>query len=101
MPRKVKVYGWTANCGADTAAALGDAPHIRQCRAVVATTSKAAAARIAGREGPWQLFNLGETGNQKELDYCLNDIGAIYIASMQGGRPLYHKYDLAKHGSIY
>jgi len=85
MARKLKVYGW---CGlrydmAFKAACRShgrEAPrfHDIQSREIVAAHSQAEVARIAGAKGPWQLFNLCETGNEAEILLATSKPGTIF-----------------------
>jgi len=71
MARKLRVYGWIgfrSECQTNS----------RQTREIVAASSRAAAARIAGARSPRQLFNLSETGNADELATALAEPGAVF-----------------------
>lgn len=68
---KLKVYGWQ---GFRT-----ECPGVHgQTREIVAATSKAAVARIAGAKGPWALFCLCETRNDREIELAMSKPGAIF-----------------------
>lgn len=56
MARELKVYGWQGHRSACPPAPNGG----KQTREVVAATSQREAARCAGYDGPWQMFNLRE-----------------------------------------
>jgi hypothetical protein len=69
--RKLKVYGWQSFRRECTG------PH-RQTREIVAATSMAEVARIAGVNGPWSLFSLCETGNEREIGIAMVEPGVIF-----------------------
>lgn len=91
MP-KLKVYGTTASIrGTLTPETLGDALHIRQCRAVVATTSKKAAAELLGMNIRTFNYNGCETGNPEEIAMATAEPGTPLYTSMNGrGRGWFH-----------
>ncbi len=72
--KKLKVFGWQGWRPECPSAPNGS----KQTREVVAAKSKAEVARIAGKEYPGQLFNLGETGNSLELQLALSKPGVIF-----------------------
>lgn len=72
---KLKVYGWSGMRHE------APGPH-HQTREIVAATSKAAAARAAGYKGPWQMFNLCETGNELEVTLATSSPGVVFWCSI-------------------
>jgi len=83
MSRPLKVYGWqTYACGVhQRAVATRRASHHTELRAIVAASSKTAAARIAGGT-PRRLFNLGETWNAAETEAAMARPGVVLIAPL-------------------
>jgi hypothetical protein len=69
--RKLRVYGWQGfRAGKCT-------------REICATTSKEAAARIAGYEGKvHRLFNLGTTSNDQEIEAAMAQQGKVLWRGM-------------------
>jgi len=70
----LKVYawqGWRSEC---SKAANGS----MQTRELCAAKSKAAVARITGCKYAYQLFNLGETGNELEVKVALSEPGVVF-----------------------
>ncbi len=90
--RKLKVYGWLAVVEPGEAEILGLPSHYVQVRAVVAATSRASAARLAGYDRPMQMFNLCETGNTEEIEAAMSDVGAVFVHPDYGPtQGLFHK----------
>ena len=93
MPRKLRVYGWTAAFYLPPDHEMLKDPRVRpwhrQQRAIVAATSQKEAARIAGADRPSQLFNLSETGNDIELSVALAEPGVIFVGEATGARKYY------------
>lgn len=86
---KLKVYGWTATMPEALRVRLGDQHWHCQCRAVVAARSLTAVGVIVGRSYR-QLFNLCETGNDREIEIALARPGVVFAASInQGGSRTY------------
>jgi hypothetical protein len=70
---KLKVYGWQGF--------HRGAPGVhKQVRFIVAASSQAAAARSAGYKRPSQMFCLGETGNPKEIEIAMAEVGVVFWA---------------------
>lgn len=100
MPRAIKTYGWTAMIYDKVLRKrLGMAEHHIQCRAIVATTSMAAVARLVGGVRPRHLYNLCETGNAREKAIAEQNIGQIYVATLNGPRD-YIEYDVHLNGRL-
>jgi hypothetical protein len=72
--RKLKVYGWMSTRREATGT------H-QQTREIVATTSMAECARIAGVKGPHALRNLCETGNGVEITVATSQPGVVFWKS--------------------
>ena len=72
MPKKLKVYGWIG-----WRREAGTRPNNQQTREIVAATSMAEVGRIIGTPHR-QLFNLGETGNPRELEVALAEPGVVF-----------------------
>jgi hypothetical protein len=69
----MKVYGWQSfrnEC---------KGPH-HQTREIVAARSKAEAARLAGYKHPARMFNLCETGNEREIAVAMTRPGVVFWA---------------------
>jgi hypothetical protein len=99
MKRPLKTYGWTAIMSDGLRVKLSEREHIVQCRAVVAATSMAAAARLVGRT-PRQLFNMGETWNATEKAVCEAQPGTIFCAPLSQSSG-YVAYNLATDGMLF
>lgn len=80
--RTLKVYGWHGY-----RLAAKDRHH--QTREICAAPSKAAAARAAGKQRPDQLWNLSETGNQREVEAALQQPGVVLWRSLDDHRGEY------------
>lgn len=65
MGRKLKVYGWLGRRGG------------AQTREICAAPSKVAVVRIVGGHKS-DLFNLGETGNDDEVETALAHPGVVF-----------------------
>jgi len=72
--RKLKVYGWQGYRSECHPRPNGS----RQTREICAATSQAKVAELAGVKRPYQLFNLCETGNAKELATALREPFQIF-----------------------
>lgn len=70
--RPLRVYGWT---GTDYRLRTTH----NQSRCIVAAHSKAEAARLAGYDRPSQMFNLCETGNDREIAEAVQESGVVIV----------------------
>lgn len=86
--RKLKVYGWCAHISNPERSWLGMSPWVNQCRCIVAAPSKAEVGRLVDRD-PRQLFNLGETGNAKEIKIAMEKPLTFFAAPLDGGKSFY------------
>lgn len=77
MPRRLKVYEWTGH------RREAGGTH-QQTQEIVAATSMAEVARLAGAKGPWQLFNLSETGNDAQIATAMAAPGIIFWRDIHG-----------------
>ena len=77
MTATLKVYGWQGT-RANAASHPDGQPWSNQTREIVAAASEAAVARAAKVSRPRQLFNLGETGNAKEIEVAMSKPGIIF-----------------------
>lgn len=85
MSRPLKVYGWIDTANAEEREALDILGFgTVQVRAVIATTSLAATARLAGYSRPSQMFNLCETGNTREIEKAMTESGTVFLTRLQG-----------------
>lgn len=80
----LKVYGWIA--------IRRDLKPVHdhwqpQSRDICAAHSKAECARIAGVRGPWQLWNLAETGNPEEVALAMAKPGVIFYRAAGWFKP--------------
>lgn len=74
MARKLKVYGWSAFY------IRGAEKQFNQSfRCIVAATSQADAARLAGKEKPRDLWQLTETGNAGEIALATTKPGTVFF----------------------
>lgn len=80
MSRQLRVFGWT---GYDSR--VGGAHS--QARHIVAATSMAECARLAGERHPRNLFNLCETGNDYEIREAMKEPGVIFTRSINDYSP--------------
>lgn len=78
MPRALKVYGWQGYRSECPPQQNGG----HQTREIVAATSQRDAARLAEARGPWQLFNLCETGNTTECRLAQKTPGVVFWRSI-------------------
>ena len=75
---KLKVYGWLG--GLPSGFKLPEhKSHRAHARCIVAATSKAEVARIAGYRGPWVMHNLSETGNATEIEVAMAKPGTVFF----------------------
>lgn len=81
--RSLKVYGWTAHIRPAERDRLGLPDHIRQARCFVAATSMAEVGRLVGRS-PRALFNLSETGNDRECAIALGHPRQFFLMPLNG-----------------
>ncbi len=78
--RPLKVFSWQSFRAECPPAPNGNL----QTREIIAARSKAEAVRIAGKKYPYELFNLGETGNHLELELALSKPGIIFWTPIDG-----------------
>lgn len=93
-PRRLRVYGWQGwrrECQTHHHSTREIVAH--STREIVAAHSQAGAARIAGVKGPWQLFNLCETGNQGEIEQAMSDPGTVFWSPLDFRLPLGHPFE--------
>lgn len=64
---KLTVYGWQ-----------GWRSPAGQTREIVAAHSMAEAARLSGYKRPSQMFNLCETGNEREIAQAMSSPGTVF-----------------------
>lgn len=68
----MKVYGWTTFVS-------GAPGNGGQVRAICAARSMAEVARRAGEKSPRALFNLGDTGNEREVALAMAHPGEVLV----------------------
>lgn len=68
----MKVYGWTTFVS-------GAPSNGGQVRAICAARSMAEVARRAGEKSPRALFNLGDTGNEREVALAMAHPGEVLM----------------------
>lgn len=84
MARSLKVYGLTTIVNSEIVAALGDRPHIRQVRVVVAARTKTEACRLIGVPLA-EMNNYGcETGNALEIETAMAAPGQPFAMTVNG-----------------
>ncbi len=81
MARELKTYAWQEHISPDVVRQLGDEKWHNQANFSVAAYSKAQAARIAGYDRPAQMFNLGTTGNELNVEVCEATPFTVFIVS--------------------
>lgn len=78
MARELKVFGYTINTRSDESAKLGQRPHIRQARAIVAAkTIKEAAEKFGITSSEARNF-MGQTGNIREIEIAMEKPGQVF-----------------------
>lgn len=72
---QIKVYGWQTFVS-------GAPSNGGQVRAICAARSMAEVARRTGAKSPRQLFNLGDTGNEREIALAMAHPDAILVRAI-------------------
>jgi hypothetical protein len=87
MPRTLKTFGWCWNASSPEERKVAErrGEWHSQLRMIVASTTKAAAARAVGQE-PRQLFNMGETWNPVSKALAEGSPGTVFIAPLNDAR---------------
>lgn len=70
--KKLTVYGWITFCP-------GAPGNGGQVRAICAARSMAEVARNVGERSPRALFNIGDTGNEREVALAMASLGEVLV----------------------
>jgi hypothetical protein len=76
--RTLKVFGYILATYGDESARLGQASHVRQCRAIVAATTKKEAAEKFGISMHEANGFMSETGNDEEIALAMSKPGQVF-----------------------
>lgn len=82
MARELKVFGMIIASFGGEAQRLGSRQHIRQIRAVVATTTKKEAIEKLGITATDARDHLGETGNEQEIKIAMSKPGQVFASAI-------------------
>lgn len=91
MPRKLRVYGWSAFHIRDM-----DKKHNQMWRCVVAATSQIDVCRITGKASPRDFWQLSETWNEEAVAMATAKPGVVFFRLNEYTTQPWHELDDVK-----
>jgi hypothetical protein len=82
MARELKVFGYTLITYGDESKRLGQRSHVRQCKAVVATTTRKEAIEKFGITQGEASGYMSETGNEHDIAIAMSKPGQVFAFAL-------------------